>query len=609
MQQPLLSPVFVVVYRKSEWRKKMKKRDYLKAVLSIALLFVLLTSTVQARLSSTVSQTNKPLRTVGWYWTPSYPNYAPAGMPDFDQQQDRWKKISPGPNGVIDSVVVGDDVYNVAENCIAPGPDCYLNSTAAGDDVEEWAFCGPVAVANCFWWFDSKYADPSGTPGDGKDQFPLVQDYGAGDDHATGNAPLLVEKLARAMNTTEKGTTYVNDMQNAINSWFGTTGLSDKLTVQTYDRPTYSFIENQIEQNQNVVLLLGSYNYIEGNLFVDQAQLNGPQNNLLPTTTWNDFQSFVPGAQRLDTVEVLLVSNSGTPCNVQIDVYDTLYGNPIQTIVLNPGILASPTWVQFNITPYIPLNPGSTYYFDVLQSDSNFHYEWMYDSPDPYPPGQGWMNNIPTDPYGHPFDWAFKTGFFNPPPGSVRKEGHYVTCAGVNSDTSQIALSDPTLDIANASQTDHNDAQNVSHDIHNVSIGAPKPDINCEWWLPDYPSGYNYTVVEQAVVICPVPDTTPPSVAITKPGNGLYIANKYILHLSLPIIIGKIDINVTASDNDSGIDHVAFYLDDQPVGNDSTAPYSWTWSERAFFKYTIKVIAYDKAGNSAPASLIVWKFF
>ncbi len=71
-------------------------------------------------------------------------------------------------------------------------------------------FCGPVALANCFWWFDSKYADPAGTPGDGEDQFALVEDYGAGDDHATANAPLLIEKLARAMNTTGKGTTYID---------------------------------------------------------------------------------------------------------------------------------------------------------------------------------------------------------------------------------------------------------------------------------------------------------------------------------------------------------------------------------------------------------------
>ena len=152
----------------------------------------------------------------GWYWKPSYPNYAPhtpGGMPDFDQKQDRWKKISPGSNGVIDSTVAGDDIYNDEENCIAPGPNCYLDSNATGDDVEEWAFCGPVAVANCFWWFDSKFANPDGTPGDGVDEFSLVENYGVADDHSSDNVPLLIEKLARAMNTTDKGTTYIGDMQ------------------------------------------------------------------------------------------------------------------------------------------------------------------------------------------------------------------------------------------------------------------------------------------------------------------------------------------------------------------------------------------------------------
>jgi len=38
-------------------------------------------------------------------------------------------------------------------------------------------------------------------------------------------------------------------------------------------------------------------------------------------------------------------------------------------------------------------------------------------------------------------------------------------------------------------------------------------------------------------------------------------------------------------------------------------PYSWTWSELAFFRYTIKVVAYDNAGNSAQASINVWRFF
>jgi hypothetical protein len=588
---------------------KMAKRNYLKATLSIALLFILLTSSAQALWSPTVPQTKKPASTAGWTWAPSYPNYAPAGMPDFDQKQDRWKKIAPGPNNVIDSTVAGDDVYNAAENCIAPGPDCYLTSVATGDDFEEWVFCGPVAVADSLWWLDSKYADPSGTPGDGKDQFALVQDYGAGDDHATANVPLLIQKLAVAMNTTGKGTTYISDMEDAITTWISAAGLSDKLVTHSYDQPTFSFVQNEIEQNRNVVLLLGSYDYFSGTLFVDQSQLSGPHNDLLQTTAWNDFQSYISNAPRLDAIDILLVSNSATPCNVVVDVYDTLYGNALGTATVNPGILGAPTWVRFNFNPYIPLVPGSQYYFDVRQQDNNYHYEWLYDIPNPYPPGQGWMNNLPVDPYGNTFDWAFQTLFYNPPPGSVRREGHFVTCAGVNSASSKIGISDPTLNTANATQNDHNDAQNMSHDIYSVSVGTPKPDINCAWWLTDYPSAYNYTVVEKAVVIGPIPDTTPPSITITQPISGLYIQDRFVFPLFLPIIFGRITINVDAADNDSGVNRVLFYIDGQPFFNDTVAPYSYIWSELAFFKYTIKVVAYDNAGNNKEASINVWRFF
>jgi hypothetical protein len=85
--------------------------------------------------------------------------------------------------------------------------------------------------------------------------------------------------------------------------------------------------------------------------------------------------------------------------------------------------------------------------------------------------------------------------------------------------------------------------------------------------------------------------------------------NNEIFALKSPLIIGKIDINVTATDNDSGIDRVEIYTDDQLRVTDTTAPYGWLWSERAFFTYTIKVIAYDKEGNSASKELEVLKFF
>ena len=600
-------PRRIKITLKKKWRnKKMKTNKYVKAVVSLVVLFVLLITSAQAMNTSIVKKTDNTMESRGWYWKPSYPNYAPAGLPDFDQKQDRWKKISPGPNGVIDSTVVGDDVYNIVENCIAPGLDCYLNSTASGDDVEEWAFCGPVAVANCLWWFDSKFADPTGTPGDGEDQFALVQDYGAGDDHSTTNTPLLIEKLARAMNTTGKGTTYINDMQTAISDWFTTTGLTEKLTVQTYNRPTFSFIESEIERSQNVILLLGDYNHIIGPLMVDQSQLLGPVLKVLQMNSLWDSQGFVPTVPRLDAIEILLQSVSTfPPCNVEVDVYDGHPGNLLGQSIVNPGYLPVPTWVRFYFNPSIPLTPGSTYYLDVRQLLDDPHYYWCYDVGNPYPQGQAWKDNVLAS-----LDWAFKTEYYNPPPHSERKGGHYVTCTGVNSEEFKIAFSDPTLDVANPSPADHNDAANVSHDIYNVTIGSPKPDIDCEWWLSDYQAGYNYTVVEQAVVICPVPDTTPPTLEIIKPVYALYFMNKEIMQLAGgTLIIGKIDVNVTASDNDSGMDRVEFYTDNQLKANDTIAPYSWTWSEIAFFKYTIRVVAFDKEGNSDFKEIKVWKFF
>lgn len=572
---------------------------------SLLVLCVLLLSTAQALQYSTHMK-NENDQERGWYWKPAYPNYAPKGLPDFDQHQNQWKKISPGPNGMIDSTVAGDDIYNPSENCIAPGPDCYLNSTAVGDDVEEWIFCGPVAVANCLWWFDSKFANPTGTPGDGEDQFALIQDYGVGDDHAKENAPLLVEHLARAMNTTEKGTTYINDMQSAVLNWLTTTGLSDKFTVQSYNRPTFELIKGEIERSQNVILLLGDYEYIIGPLMVDQAQMLGPVLKVLQTNPLWDCQGFIPTVTRLDAIEVLLQSVSTfDPCDVQINVYDNRPGNLLGQSVVNPGYLPAPTWIRFDFTPAITLVPGTSYYFDVFQLLDNPHYYWCYDVGNPYPPGQAWKDNIPAT-----LDWAFMTEYYNPPPHSEKRTGHYVTCAGVNSAELLIAVSDPILDAANPAPNDHNDATYVSHDIYNVSLGSPQSDINCQWWLSDYQTDYDYTVVEQAVVICPVPDTTKPTLEITKPVNALYFFNTQLFSLSGgSLIIGPIDIEVSAADDDSGVDRVEFLVNLQLLGTDTTAPYSWQWSQTAFFRQTLTVDVYDKEGNKESKSMEVWKFF
>ena len=106
-------------------------------------------------------------------------------------------------------------------------------------------------------------------------------------------------------------------------------------------------------------------------------------------------------------------------------------------------------------------------------------------------------------------------------------------------------------------------------------------------------------------------DYTPPTVEITKPHyNMLYLFNKEFFQIGFaPIIIGKIDIEVNASDDDSGIEKVEFYIDGELKANDTTEPYSWTWGTIEFFQHQIKVIAYDNADNNATADTYCWKFF
>jgi hypothetical protein len=111
-------------------------------------------------------------------------------------------------------------------------------------------------------------------------------------------------------------------------------------------------------------------------------------------------------------------------------------------------------------------------------------------------------------------------------------------------------------------------------------------------------------------------DTTLPTVKITSPIKGfLYVNLGDIITRKLPIfittiVIGKIDVTVTATDSQSGIKRVEFYLDNDLKTTETTAPYMWTWSEWGFFfPHTIKVIAFDCVGNQKSTEMRVWKIF
>ncbi len=142
--------------------------------------------------------TEEPTPPPPWYKKPPYPDYAPSGMPDFDQRQG----------------------------------GTYLWQDSGGT----WTHCGPVAVANSLWWFDSKFESNTVPPPTMIDNFPLVQAYGPWDDHDPQNVPYLVEHLAYLMDTDGLRTgqlhqgTDVFDMQAGLThylSWSGVNPLGD----------------------------------------------------------------------------------------------------------------------------------------------------------------------------------------------------------------------------------------------------------------------------------------------------------------------------------------------------------------------------------------------
>ncbi|MCX6665216.1 MAG: Ig-like domain-containing protein [Euryarchaeota archaeon] len=112
------------------------------------------------------------------------------------------------------------------------------------------------------------------------------------------------------------------------------------------------------------------------------------------------------------------------------------------------------------------------------------------------------------------------------------------------------------------------------------------------------------------------PDTEPPHISIIKPVSGMfYRGNEIIRQAKQTIISGRITIEANASDTQSGINRVEFYIDGKFKGNDTNAPYTYTWDRETmrlrFSKHShiIKIIAYDNAGNKASDQMEALRFF
>ena len=430
-----------------------------------------------------------------WFYYPSYENYAPSGMPDFDQKQNNWK--DPVNNG--------------------------------------WTFCGAVSVANIFWYIDSFYSNSDGYPGDNEDFFPLVLDYNAqgdsipgpnNDDHNFNNVNdltsmwdheyeifgnELIERIAWYVDTngcrTSRGIwgTQLNSMYRGVSKWLEDVGLSE-----------YFKLEKKYPRS--------------------------------------------------------LTSNSDMPVENQISSYfiDNTHGNLINS--------------------YDELNSKSTVLFT---EDLTFH-------------------SLASQIINGSYVILGITGYDEDKNVYI---SHWVSVAGVNIASSQIALSDPFFDNVNPTNdaTLHNDASIVSHDIYNVNNTSPFPDEKEYFWLEEYIPGL-YSVVPAVLIITPptegIPEIAARSYFIKPDESYFFINDKHIVPTLLgnTIIVGDISFEANAFSID-GIERVEFHVNDDQKFVDYDFPYEWAWDEKSFGRYIVEIVAIDNTGKIANNEMEVWKLF
>jgi hypothetical protein len=163
------------------------------------------------------------------YIKSAFPDYAPSGMPDFDERQDNW-------------------------------------GTSAAQGY--YTYCAPVAVADSLWWLDSKYeslmfGNPVPPPTI-SDHFNLVNSSNPGvwDDHDPNNVMPLVTNLALLMDTDglvshdgHNGTRWT-DIQTGIQKYLAQQGVAGMFEVHNLSFPSFGWIDNETEKCQDVELCL-----------------------------------------------------------------------------------------------------------------------------------------------------------------------------------------------------------------------------------------------------------------------------------------------------------------------------------------------------------------
>jgi hypothetical protein len=140
----------------------------------------------------------------------------------------------------------------------------------------------------------------------------------------------------------------------------------------------------------------------------------------------------------------------------------------------------------------------------------------------------------------------------------------------------------------------------VSGDVAEFTVSGNGPH-NIEFWAVDILG--NTETPHNVIPTFRIDAGSAPTVSITAPEPGLYLFGNKILSASKVIIIGAFTIEATASDQESGIYKVQFFLDGDIIAEDTEVPYSAYCAVKHMGDGTIRVVAEDFAQNTAEDTL------
>ena len=219
--------------------------------------------------------------------------------------------------------------------------------------------------------------------------------------------------------------------------------------------------------------------------------------------------------------------------------------------------------------------------------------------------------------------WNFTTTINHPPNEPTNPSpGNNSDDISINTNIS-VFVGDPDNDIMDVYFYDADD--NILINVAEKVSNGTKAEVT--WPDLEYNKTYSWYAVANDSIFENRSDTwtfttekdpyNPPTIELIKPLKydeykwWCYFRNKRIFRHPTIFIIGYIDLEVRATDTETGIERVEFYIDNLLKINvteaDENGIYRWTWNERIFFGHIIKVVAVDKYdGNRAEYSITVF---